>query len=297
MPADEQRAGGGELAGAGQLHDVGAAARALPLQLGLGENLLDDRRCVSHAGSVRERVVSHGRAVAGGGAPALPRCRRRRWPRRRCPSRRPARAGRRRAQRAPSAGSVDEMAQHAGVVARVVAGDQEAGRRSAHGDGQAADRGREHRRAARLRLDGDQPEGLAVRGHDQHGRGPEPVRELAPGRPAAGTARRRRCRAARRASAALRAWRGRCRWDRRRPGRRGGRAARGRSSSRTATARSSTSGAFRGCMRPAKSGITASCGRPRRARAAARPSAGAEAVEVDARVDDGDLAGVGVVVA
>jgi hypothetical protein len=43
-------------------------------------------------------------------------------------------------------------------------------------------------------------------------------------------------------------------------------------------------------MRPAKSGIRASCGRPRRARAAA------EAVEVDAGVDDGDLGRVGGVV-
>ncbi len=82
----------------------------------------------------------------------------------------------------------------------------------------------------------------------------------------------------------------------------------GRSSRRTATARSRMSGAFSGCMRPAKSGIRASWGRPRRARAAARASAplagagfgalgeGAEAVEVHAGVDDGDLGRVGGVV-
>ncbi|CAM5453397.1 hypothetical protein SPURM210S_06586 [Streptomyces purpurascens] len=69
----------------------------------------------------------------------------------------------------------------------------------------------------------------------------------------------------------------------------------GRSSRRTATARSSTSGAFRGWMRPAKSGISASWGRPRRARAAARPSAGG-AGQVHAGVDHGELVQVGGVV-
>ncbi len=74
--------------------------------------------------------------------------------------------------------SSGEVAQHARVGGRVVALDQEAGLTVAHGDREAADGGREHRRTGRLRLYGDQPEGLAVRRHDQHGRGAEPVREL-----------------------------------------------------------------------------------------------------------------------
>ena len=72
----------------------------------------------------------------------------------------------------------DVLAQHARVRDGIVALDQEAGLRVLHGDRQAADRGRQHRRTGRLRLDGHQPEGLAVRRHDQHGRRPEPVREL-----------------------------------------------------------------------------------------------------------------------
>ena len=74
--------------------------------------------------------------------------------------------------------TVGELAQPARVRRRVVARDQEAGRLVAHGDGQTADRGRDHRRTGRLRLYGDEPEGLAVRRHDEDGGGAEPVREL-----------------------------------------------------------------------------------------------------------------------
>ncbi len=73
---------------------------------------------------------------------------------------------------------VDESAQLARVVSRVVALHEEAGDAVAHGDRKAADRRGEHRCPGRLRLYGDQAEGLAVGGHDEDGRGPEPVGEL-----------------------------------------------------------------------------------------------------------------------
>ena len=155
-----------------------------------------------------------------------------------------------------------------------------------------------HRGAAGLGLDRDQAERLAVRRHDQHGGGPVPVRELVLRRPAAGTARRRRC-PSRAASFCSRSGLAR-------PVPLGppttGTTRRARSDGsllqEAATARSRTSGAFSGWMRPTKSGISASCGRPSRARAAARPSPpGPETVEVDPGVDDGDLVGVGLVVA
>ena len=65
--------------------------------------------------------------------------------------------------------------------------DRRPARRTRRRDGgrQAADVGRDDRRAARLRLDRDQPERLVVRRHDDQGGRPVPVDELGPARPAA----------------------------------------------------------------------------------------------------------------
>ena len=167
---------------------------------------------------------------------------------------------------------------------------------SPHGHRQPADRRGEHRGAGRLRLYGDQPEGLAVGGHDQHGRRPEPVRELllADGRPEPYDVARRR--AARPASAA--------------PSGLARPLPLGPPTTGT-TMRARSVGSLveqhgdraqqdvRGLQRL----DAAREERDQRVLRQPEPGAGrgaavrgAEAVEVDAGVDDGDLAGVGVVV-
>src|SRR5690606_12165283 len=73
---------------------------------------------------------------------------------------------------------VREVAQHTRVRGRIVPADEDASVSVTHGHRQPADRGGQHGRAGRLRLYGDQAERLAVGRHDQHRRGPEPVREL-----------------------------------------------------------------------------------------------------------------------
>ena len=64
-------------------------------------------------------------------------------------------------------------------VADVVAVDEQAG--VADDDGQAADVGGDDRGAARLGLECDQPERLAVRGHEDEVGGAVPLRQLRPG--------------------------------------------------------------------------------------------------------------------
>ena len=162
-----------------------------------------------------------------------------------------------------------------------------------HG-GQPADRGRDHRGGAGLGLDGDQAERLVV---GRYGDQRSPRRTTWParaGRPAARTAPRRRCRGARPG----------------RPARSGcsrpepdgppttGTTTRERSSgarsSSTATARSRTSGAFSGWIRPANIS-TSGLGRQPELAAYGGPVQRAEGGQVDAGVDHLDPSGVGVV--
>ena len=181
-------------------------------------------------------------------------------------------------------------AQSRGVVARRPAGRWPV----AHHRGQSADGGGDHRCAGGLRLDGDQPEatrcttarrpawrgvpvdqlGLRHRRHEPHhvvdaellGQLGERLGVLEPGAGGAADDRDDQPRA-----------------------QRGGLA-----SSSTATARSITSGAFSGWIRPTNSSTVASAGSPSRARARPRVD-GTEGGQVDARVHDLDPAGVGVV--
>ena len=174
------------------------------------------------------------------------------------------------ASRARSASSQATRRSAAAQASGSWPGDEQPAVAVAHDGGQAADRGGDHRGAAGLGLDGDQAERLVVGGHgDQRWRRRTsgPARS---GSPAARTGRRRSM-----PSSSARAARavGRSRplpegppttgttSRERRPGSR---------SSRTATARSSTSGALSGWIRPANISTTASRGQAR-ARRGPRP--------------------------
>ena len=94
-------------------------------------------------------------------------------------------------------GVVDDPAQRRGPARGVVVVEQQAADAVADHGGQPADRGRDHRGGAGLGLDGDQAERLVVGRYGDQGRRGVPPGELVPGRPAARTAPRRRCRGAR----------------------------------------------------------------------------------------------------
>ena len=85
------------------------------------------------------------------------------------------------AARMVSRPAVEQPADGGRPVVGVVAVDQHAADPVAHRDGQPADRGRHHRRAAGLGLDGDQSERLGVAGHRHHVGGAVHVDELLAG--------------------------------------------------------------------------------------------------------------------
>ena len=205
--------------------------------------------------------------------------------RRRCGPRRTARraGGRRRTSSSRRARTARTAAR---VVARVVAVDQHAGDAVADRGEQAADGGRDDRRAAGLRLERDQAERLVVAGDDGDVGGAvvvgEPLGRLRRDEPR----RRRRCRARRPASAAAR---GASRPEPLGPPTTGTRSRRAQRRvarpAAAAAARSSTSGALSGWIRPTNSSTTASCGQAD-ARGGRRRGRRAEPVEVDAGRDD-----------
>ena len=157
-----------------------------------------------------------------------------------------------------------------------------------------ADVGRDDGGAARLRLDRDEPEGLAVRRHGDDVGSPVPLGERGP------VDRRhdpQQVRDAQPLGEVLQAHRDRARPSRsRRRGRRrrGGRGRSGRRRTSSAAARTRTSGPLSGWIRPTKRRSTASAGRPSSARAP-RLRTGGERHEVDPGLGDGHAGGVGAV--
>ena len=204
-----------------------------------------------------------------------------------CGPSRTARRARRRAGRAPPGDrSPQQGLEVLGPDVRVVAVDEDSG--VADGCRQASDVRRHDRGAAGLRLDGDQPEGLAVRGHRDEVRGAVPPHQLRAGHG--------------RGEAHLRA-------DPQ-PGskvlesvgvcqpRPAGAPEHGHDelappvrvrASRSAAAATRTSGALSGWMRPTNSSTLASCGSPTSARAAL--VARGEQRQVDAGRHDDDRSG------
>ena len=174
------------------------------------------------------------------------------------------------ANRSRTRGSQRDPGERVGPGGRLVPAHQQTGRPVRDRHRQPADRGRDDRRAARLRLERDEPERLVVAGHrDDVGRPVHVDQRRAPAA-AAGTAPRRRCRASRPAPAATSAPPAPCRTARRPP--RPTSRSRGTTprASSSAAADSSTSGAFSGWIRPTNASTTASRRMPSAARAAAR---------------------------
>ena len=165
--ADDQVAHRLELVRAGQGHHVRRVAGGLARQLALGADPLDQRPspCVRRSAQRRAARSARGARSPPHGRPAAaPRpCGPRRSSRRARPHRRtapcgsPARVSRPCSTRAQSCGSWPF--------------DQHAADAVPDGGDQAADRGRDHRGAAGLRLERDQPERLVVRRHRDQVRG------------------------------------------------------------------------------------------------------------------------------
>ena len=167
-------------------------------------------------------------------------------------------------------------------------------RPSADGGGQATDRARHHRRAAGLRLDGHEPEGLAVGRDDDEVGGAVVVGQdlLADGRVEADhPAHAERPGQLVEALGVRETRPARPTDDRRRPA---GRGAKGSAASISAAARTSTSGALSGWIRPDEHQDDR-VGRQADPLPCRGAVTGGEAIEVDSRADDANAAGVGAV--